>query len=301
MSILPHTQGFDKSCLAPAWETCWTASAMNHEGVSMMFRITAASLVLGTLAMNSAAAQEIHHDAVNEANNPLTPKITINLQDYYIPSFNDIPGSDPHANQFLLRGLIPSDAFGLPQLMRFTLPIATSPDPAGGYVTGLGDLTLMDLFILPKVGETTLGIGPMLVIPTATDESLGSGKWQVGAAGVVVSPQSWGLLGGLVTYQTSFAGQDDREDVSLLTAQPILNINLDDGFYLRSSATWNFDLHDGDWYIPVGFGLGKVFALENGSTMNAFIEPQYTVFKDGPGSPRWQIFAGVNFQFPIGK
>lgn len=247
----------------------------------------------------SAMGQEIHHDAVNEANNPLTPKITINLQDYYIPSFNDVPG-DPHANQFLLRGLIPSDAFGLPQLMRFTLPVATSPDPSGGYVTGLGDLTLMDIFILPKAGETTLGVGPMLVIPTATDEALGSGKWQVGAAGVVVAPQSWGLLAGLVTYQTSFAGQDDREDVSLLTAQPIVNINLDDGFYLRSSATWNFDLEDGDWYIPVGLGLGKVIPLENGATMNAFIEPQYTAFKEGSGSPRWQIFAGVNFQFPVG-
>jgi hypothetical protein len=33
--------------------------------------------------------------------------------------------------------------------------------------------------------------------------------------------------------------------------------------------------------------------------MNAFIEQQYTVWKDGAGSPRWQVFAGVNFQFPM--
>lgn len=260
----------------------------------------AIGLAVPLLAATVVAGQEIHHDAVNEANNPLTPKITINLQDYYIPSFNDVSG-DPHANQFLVRGLIPSDLFGLPQLMRFTLPVATSPDPSGGYVTGLGDLTLMDIFILPKVGETTLGIGPMLVAPTATDDALGAGKWQAGAAGVVVSPQSWGLVAGLVTYQASFAGEDDREDVALLTAQPIVNINLDKGFYLRSSATWNFDVKNGDWYIPVGFGVGKVFALENGSTMNAFIEPQYTALKDGAGSPKWQIFAGINFQFPIEK
>lgn len=254
---------------------------------------------IGLAAAAPAAAQEAH-ESVNEANNPLTPKITINLQNYYIPDFIDTPG-DPHANQFLLRGLIPSDMFGLPQLLRFTLPIATSPDVPDGYVTGLGDLTLIDLFVLPKVGDVTFAVGPVLVIPTATDEQLGSGKWQVGAAGVVVAPQDWGLLGGLVTYQTSFAGVQDREDVNLLTVQPIANVNLSDGWYLRSSATWNFNLENGSSYIPVGAGVGKVFQLEKGITMNAFIEPQYTVWHDGPGAPRWQIFAGLNFQFPIGR
>jgi hypothetical protein len=250
------------------------------------------------LAASTAAAQE--HQDVNEANNPLTPKITLNFHDYFIPSFFDVPG-DPHANQFLLRGLVPSDLGGVPQLIRFTLPVATSPDEDGGYVTGLGDLTLMDIFILPKKGEITTGVGPLVVIPTATDDSLGSGKWQVGAAGVVVAPQSWGLLGGLATYQTSFAGSGNREDVNLLTVQPIVNVNLADGWYLRSSATWNFDLEDGNKYIPVGLGIGKVIPLDKGITMNAFIEPQYTVWKDGAGAPRWQIFAGMNFQFPIRK
>lgn len=251
-----------------------------------------------TLAGLAVAANAQEHQDVNDANNPLTPKITLNLQDYYVPSFVDAPGH-PHANQFLLRGLVPSDMFGVPQLLRFTLPVATSPDIPSGYVTGLGDLTLMDIFILPKQADLTLGAGPLFVLPTATDESLGSGKWQVGAAGIAVAPQEWGLIGGLVTYQTSFAGQHDRDDVSVLTAQPIVNVNLKDGWYLRSTATWNFNLQNGASYIPVGLGVGKVFQLDKGVTMNAFVEPQYTVWNDGPGAPRWQVFAGVNFQFPI--
>lgn len=254
----------------------------------------AAALMLATLP---ALGQEAH-ESVNEANNPLTPKITINLQNYFIPSFIDTPG-DPHANQFLIRGLVPSDMFGLPQLLRFTLPIATSPDVPSGYVTGLGDLTLMDIFILPKKGDVTFGAGPLVVLPTATDDSLGSGKWQIGAAGIAVAPQDWGLLAGLATYQTSFAGSDMREDVNLATFQPIVNVNLSDGWYLRSSATWNFNLESGASYIPVGAGIGKVFQLEKGATLNAFIEPQYTVWNDGPGAPRWQLFAGMNFQFPV--
>jgi hypothetical protein len=39
-----------------------------------------------------------------------------------------------------------------------------------------GDLTLMDLFILPKKDDVTFGAGPLLVLLTKTDESLGSGK-----------------------------------------------------------------------------------------------------------------------------
>ncbi|WP_246728063.1 hypothetical protein [Rhizobium leguminosarum] len=65
-----------------------------------------------------------------------------------------------------------------------------------------------------------------------------------------------------------------------------LNINLSDGWYLRSSATWNFNLESGNSYIPVGAGVGKVFQLDKGVTMNASIEPQYTVWHDGPGAPR---------------
>jgi hypothetical protein len=261
--------------------------------------ISSISLALVAACAGSASAQE-EHGSVNDANNPLTPKITINIQDYFIPSFIDVPG-DPHANQFLLRGLVPSDMFGVPQLLRFTLPIATSPDQPSGYETGLGDLTLMDIFILPKKGDVTVGAGPLVVLPTATDSSLGSGKWQVGGAGIVVAPQDWGLLGGLVTYQTSFAGRKSREDVNLFTFQPILNVNLSDGWYLRSTATWNFNLESGSSYVPIGAGIGKVFQLDKGVTLNAFIEPQYTVWSDGAGAPRWQIFAGMNFQFPIGR
>ena len=75
-----------------------------------------------------ASAQE--HEAVNAANNPLTPKVTINFHDYYVPELTDLP--DRYANQFLFRGLIPMDLFGAPQLLRFTLPVATAPDfPTG--------------------------------------------------------------------------------------------------------------------------------------------------------------------------
>jgi hypothetical protein len=82
--------------------------------------------------VSSARAQE--HDKLNEANNPLTPKITINFQDYYDPSLYGLPGRD--ANQFLFRGLIPWKLGDNGQLFRFTVPLATSPTFPSGDTTG---------------------------------------------------------------------------------------------------------------------------------------------------------------------
>jgi hypothetical protein len=233
---------------------------------------------------------------VNAANNPLTPKITVNLQDYFLPSLNRLDGRI--GNQFLLRGLVPSDAFGVPQLIRFTLPVASNPTFPSGTDTGLGDLTIFDLAVFPSDG-VIFGAGPLVVAPTAGSRNLGAGKWQAGGAAVAVAPEKWGLLAGLVTYQHSFAGDDSRPTAQVATVQPIITYNLPDGFYLRSTGTWTFDLGNHTTDVPVGFGGGKVWTFGHGNTVNAFVEPQYAIFHSGIGVPDWQIFAGINFQFAL--
>lgn len=269
---------------------------------------SSAACVLGAALLLPHAARSQQVDApgeaasapagdVNAANNPLTPKITINLQDYFAPSLNRL--GDRQANQGLLRGLVPSDAFGVPQLIRFTLPVATSPTFPTGSDTGLGDLTLFDLVVIPTQ-SVVFGVGPLLVAPTATSRNTGAGQWQAGAAGVAVAPQSWGLLAGLVTYQHAFAGDYSRPNTQLITAQPIVTYNLPKGFYLRSTGVTTIDLANHTTTVPVGFGAGKVWSFANGNTINAFIEPQYSVIHSGAGVPVWQIFAGINFQFALG-
>jgi hypothetical protein len=255
-------------------------------GNIILMTLLVASLV------TSAASQTT--DEVNEANNPLTPKITINLQDQYVGSYYDLSDSD--SNSFLVRGVLPHKLFGLPQILRATIPIVTSPDPRS--TSGLGDINIFNLFLF-KAGGVELGVGPQLTMDSSTDDRLGTGRWQLGAAGVVISPFSWGLLGGLVTYQHSVDDHDSRPTQNNLTGQPFFIYNLPAGFYLRSSATWNFDMERGHFYIPLGFGAGKVWKLEGGTTFNLFVEPQVTVARDGV-APKFQLFSGLNMQFPIG-
>ena len=54
--------------------------------------------------------------------------------------------------------------------------------------------------------------------------------------------------------------------------------------------------HD-DYLVPLGLGVGKIFAL-GGAIVNAFVELQVTVYHKGQGLPSLQVFAGLNFQFP---
>ena len=83
-----------------------------------------------------AAAQST--EQVNAANNPLQPTIGVNLQNYYTGRSY---GLDATSNAMLLRGTMPLELFGRPQLLRLRVPIVTSPDvPPGGSQTGLADL-----------------------------------------------------------------------------------------------------------------------------------------------------------------
>ncbi|MGO4416047.1 MULTISPECIES: hypothetical protein [Cupriavidus] len=141
-----------------------------------------------------------------------------------------------------------------------------------------------------------VGVGPLLTMPTATDASLGTGKWQAGVAAVIVDPTPARLIGALIQWQHSFAGQSSRPAVQGLTVQPFGIFNLPGGWYIRSTGVWSFDLQRGSYYIPIGMGAGK--AWKEGKTIfNAFIEPQYTVAHDGNGVPQWTVFAGLNMTF----
>jgi hypothetical protein len=146
-----------------------------HRSARLLLSLLALTLV-AALAEGSARAEDAGGNATNDANNPLTPKITVNLQDYYTPSFYGPFNSD--ANSLLPRGLIPMNVGGLPQLLRFTLPYSVNPSPQG-YADGLGDLTVFDLFVLPSK-PVLLAVGPLFVAPTGTDRFTGAGRLQAG-------------------------------------------------------------------------------------------------------------------------
>ena len=240
----------------------------------------------------SAHAEEASAQELAQANNPLASMKTFNLHNYYTPTLTGLP--DETANTFWLRYAQPVGKF----LVRASLPFPTQP--VAGQVdseSGMGDLNAFAAYLAVSKPEMTFGVGPIITAPTATDDALGTGKWQGGVAAVlfgVPSPQF--QYGGLVTWQGSFAGDDDRDDTSALAVQPFGIWQMGSGFYLRSTGIWAFNIETGDYNVPFGLGIGKVVKVGK-TVFNIFAEPQYTILHNGIGQPEVQFFIGLNTQF----
>jgi hypothetical protein len=241
-------------------------------------------------------AQESSSDAINKSNNPLNPAVVVSFQDYYIPSIEGAPGQQ--ANVGILRALTPFELGGQVHLMRTTLPIVGVPAADGGIDSGAGDLVVFDI-IMHQQEHFAWGVGPLLVAPTAESRRYGAQRWQLGAAGGFAAPRDWGVFGALVTYQQSVGDSNTRPDVSTLTVQPFGFYNLPNAFYLQSAGSWSFDLEHDTHYMPIGLGLGRHWEVSRLVSFNTFIEPQYVVSNDGAGTPDWQIFVGLNFNYSL--
>lgn len=235
-------------------------------------------------------------DAAAQANNPLANMTAINFHDYYI---GELTKSDEAANQFWLRAAKPFSIGNTNWIMRASLPTNTYPTlPNGDKETGIGDFNVLAAYLMdtenPKI---SFGIGPQITAPTATKDKVGSEKWSAGFANVLYNATSPTFqYGYLLTWQASFAGNDDRDDVNLGAFQYFAFYQLGGGTYLRSSPIWAYNFENDSYSIPLGLGIGQVLKKDK-TVYNLFVEPQFTVFDDGPGQPSWQIFLGFNMQF----
>lgn len=255
------------------------------------WRIAGSPLVAFILVGNPAGAQD-----AAQANNPLANTTALNFQNQVL---GDLSGIGENANQFLFRYAQPFDLFGGRWIARFTLPVNTFPTaPDFDHETGLGDLNVFAAYLFDTGNPTvSFGFGPQLTAPSAAQDELGSGKWSLGFANVLFNATSkrvqWGYL---LTWQASVAGDEDRADVNLGAFQPFVFYQLGQGYYLRSTGVWTYNFENDAYAVPVGLGLGRVIPTDK-ATMNLFLEPQYTVARDGDGQPDWGVFAGINFQF----
>ena len=192
---------------------------------------------------------------------------------------------------------------------RVILPVASvdgaistpeNPNPSGvDSASGLGD-TNYSLYLSPvKVDKVIWGIGPSLMLPTASDDQLGSGKWSAGITGVALTQPSWGSLGILGRQLWSFAGDSKRADVNQSLIEPFVNYNLDKGWFLISDIiiTTNWEAPSGQqWTVPLGGGAGRIYKIGN-QAVNNRIEFYYNVEKPD-SAPDWTWAFTFQFLFP---
>ena len=161
-------------------------------------------------------------------------------------------------------------------ITRTILPVVSQPylGPNVGKTTGTGDVNL-SLYLSPAhVGSLIWGIGPSFTLPTASEHSLGQGRYSAGLSAVMLTIQGPWLTGVLVTDVASVGGETTRANVDQILIEPFANYNFPHGWYLTTSpiitANWKASASD-RWTVPVGGGGGKLFRIGK-QAINAYVQ-----------------------------
>ncbi len=188
-------------------------------------------------------------------------------------------------------------------ITRTIVPIVSQPSLFSGQdrETGLGDTTFTAFFSPRRPGPLIWGVGPVFLLPTASDDRLGADKWALGPSVVVLGmPGPW-VVGSLFSQVWSTGGSGKR-DISLFTWQYFLNFNMANGWYLTSSpiltANWEAKKSGDTWTVPFGGGFGKIFRIGE-QPLNGSFQLFYNVGRPdvlGRVSMRVQL----QFMFPKG-
>ena len=219
----------------------------------------------------SVSAQEL----ANQVNNPAAPVTFIQFRNILIPSF---PGFKGALNSLQMQPVLPIgpfQSFPFVQLVKITFPMVSSTPgvapPVGCIgcesgttgVTGTGDLQVFDLVTI-KQSWGRWGFGPALVLPTASANVLGAGKYQIGPSAALIYTGVKNLtLGAIVQNPISYAGSPNRPGVNQMIITPTFTFNLKDGWYV-GMTDYNFSFNwenGGAPTIPLGMQVGKVVRI----------------------------------------
>lgn len=261
--------------------------------------LTILLMTFSGLFQGAVLAWSQNTDIAKQAQNPIARIISVPLEN----DFN--PQTGPNKEDSYVLQMKPVVPFNLSKdwnlITRTIIPVIQTPDPAPGVAgaSGVGDISL-SLFLSPaKVGSVIWGAGPIVSVPTASDEILGTKKLSVGPTVVALRNQGHWLYGTLVYNVFSVAGPVARPDVNQMLMQPFVNYNLRHKWYLTSSPyiTANWEKRRNErWTVPVGGGVGKIIHLDKlpvniyGQMFRNVESPDYTT--------KWSARLQVQFLFP---
>ncbi|MDZ7624367.1 MAG: hypothetical protein U5J96_08000 [Ignavibacteriaceae bacterium] len=102
---------------------------------------------------------------------------------------------------------------------------------------GLSD-AVVSAFVSPSESKITWGVGPVFLLPIGTNDFLTTKKWGVGPTAVALLQTNGWTIGGLVNQIWSFAGSEDRSDVSQMFVQPFVTYNWKSGAGVGAITEW---------------------------------------------------------------
>ena len=259
------------------------------------------ALAAADAAASGGAGEDDKAKAANLAKtlaNPIGALISVPFQNNF--DFGGGPAGDGYQYKLNLQPIVP---FTLSKdwllISRTVLPVVYQKDIADtSSQSGLSD-TLQSFFlspVRPTKGGWIWGAGLALLLPTATDDLLGSEKWGAGPTAVVLKQQNGWTYGALVNHVWSFAGENGRADVNATYLQPFVSYTLKRAMTFTLNTESTYDWENEQWTAPLNLMVQQLVKIGK-QPVALTVGGRY--YADKPeGGPDWGLRLAVILLFP---
>jgi hypothetical protein len=267
-----------------------------------VFAIASATIALaGTPTIATAQTADGASDGAalaKKLSNPVAALISVPFQYNYNEGYGDGSGKQSYHN---IQPVIPisiSPTWNV--ISRTIIPLVDQEDirPGAGTQTGIGNIT-QSLFFSPKeptAGGLIWGVGPVLQIPTATDD-IAPDQWGAGITGVVLTQVGPWTYGALANHVWSISDTDRYGQQSATFLQPFVSHTTPKAtsFTLNTESTYNWETEE--WSVPINVVVAQVVKLGNQPVQFGIGARYWAEAPDG-GPDDWGLRAQVTFLFP---
>lgn len=250
------------------------------------------------LAAQEAPAGNGAADLAQQLSNPVAALISVPLQNNFDWGY----GADGDGFRYTgnIQPVIPisiNDDWNM--ISRTILPVIAQSDVTGPGTSqfGLGDIT-QSLFFSPKAVKNGIvwALGPVFLIPTGTEQALGTGKWGAGPTGLLLKIDGQATYGVLANHIWSIAGKDNRGDVSSSFVQPFFSYTTKGATTYGINSETSYDWLGDHWLIPVNVTVSQLVHIGK-QPVSIGGGVKYYVESPG-GGPDWGLRLNLTFLFP---
>lgn len=266
---------------------------------SFLARVIFGASVVGVLT--SSAHADSDAELAQRLSNPISSLISVPFQYNY--NNNIGPANDGTSNFINVQPVVP---ISLNQdwnmISRTIVPVVWQDEifPGAGSQFGLSD-TVQSLFFSPKQPTNGIiwGVGPVVLLPTGTDTLLTTDKWGAGPTAVALTQQNGWTVGMLANHIWSFAGDENRADVSSTFLQPFVSYTTPDAWTFSLNTESTYDWTAEQWSVPLNFVITKLTKI-GGQPISIGGGVRYWADAPDSGPEGWGARAVVTYLFPTG-